>query len=223
MIKVRLLRFNHRTTNDEEQGAILMLALILMLLVSLTIAGLLQWVNTDLSNSTNFQAGNVNQQSSSGAVNIALQTSRYATWADPFTEDCSNQTMAPFTDSASGMSSARNGTFFTNGSSPTSKVATLVPVQVWCLTPLPLPSSTTTTTKRDVIIVACPVSMEPAGCSATNPYLSTEVSFVDQGSLTTTTTQNQGNNSNNGNNYQYSYIPGLSQTITNWVYSNQTK
>ena len=223
MVKVRLLRFNHRTTNDEEQGAILMLALILMLLVSLTIAGLLQWVNTDLSNSTNFQAGNVNQQSSSGAVNIALQTSRYATWADPFTEDCSNQTMAPFTDSASGMSSARNGTFFTNGSSPTSKVATLVPVQVWCLTPLPLPSSTTTTTKRDVIIVACPVSMEPAGCSATNPYLSTEVSFVDQGSLTTTTTQNQGNNSNNGNNYQYSYIPGLSQTITNWVYSNQTK
>ena len=223
MVKVRLLRFNHRTTNDEEQGAILMLALILMLLVSLTIAGLLQWVNTDLSNSTNFQAGNVNQQSSSGAVNIALQTSRYATWAYPFTEDCSNQTMAPFTDSASGMSSARNGTFFTNGSSPTSKVATLVPVQVWCLTPLPLPSSTTTTTKRDVIIVACPVSMEPAGCSATNPYLSTEVSFVDQGSLTTTTTQNQGNNSNNGNNYQYSYIPGLSQTITNWVYSNQTK
>ena len=223
MVKVRLLRFNHRTTNDEEQGAILMLALILMLLVSLTIAGLLQWVNTDLSNSTNFQAGNVNQQSSSGAVNIALQTSRYATWADPFTEDCSNQTMAPFTDSASGMSSARNGTFFTNGSSPTSKVATLVPVQVWCLTPLPLPSSTTTTTKRDVIIVACPVSMEPAGCSATNPYLSTEISFVDQGSPTTTTTQNQGNNWNNGNSYQYSYVPGLSQTITNWVYSNQTK
>ena len=220
MIKVRLLRFNHRTTNDEEQGAILMLALILMLLVSLTIAGLLQWVNTDLSNSTNFQAGNVNQQSSSGAVNIALQTSRYATWADPFTEDCSNQTMAPFTDSASGMSSARNGTFFTNGSSPTSKVATLVPVQVWCSG---TQAANGNATNRDVKIVACPVSMEPAGCSATNPYLSTEVSFVDQGSLTTTTTQNQGNNSNNGNNYQYSYIPGLSQTITNWVYSNQTK
>ena len=220
MIKVRLLRFNHRTTNDEEQGAILMLALILMLLVSLTIAGLLQWVNTDLSNSTNFQAGNVNQQSSSGAVNIALQTSRYATWADPFTEDCSNQTMAPFTDSASGMSSARNGTFFTNGSSPTSKVATLVPVQVWCSG---TQAANGNATNRDIKIVACPVSMEPAGCSATNPYLSTEVSFVDQGSLTTTTTQNQGNNSNNGNNYQYSYIPGLSQTITNWVYSNQTK
>ena len=220
MIKVRLLRFNHRTTNDEEQGAILMLALILMLLVSLTIAGLLQWVNTDLSNSTNFQAGNVNQQSSSGAVNIALQTSRYATWAYPFTEDCSNQTMAPFTDSASGMSSARNGTFFTNGSSPTSKVATLVPVQVWCSG---TQAANGNATNRDIKIVACPVSMEPAGCSATNPYLSTEVSFVDQGSLTTTTTQNQGNNSNNGNNYQYSYIPGLSQTITNWVYSNQTK
>lgn len=220
MVKVRLLRFNHRTTNDEEQGAILMLALILMLLVSLTIAGLLQWVNTDLSNSTNFQAGNVNQQSSSGAVNIALQTSRYATWADPFTEDCSNQTMAPFTDSASGMSSARNGTFFTNGSSPTSKVATLVPVQVWCSG---TQAANGNATNRDVKIVACPVSMEPAGCSATNPYLSTEVSFVDQGSLTTTTTQNQGNNGNNGNNYQYSYIPGLSQTITNWVYSNQTK
>ena len=220
MVKVRLLRFNHRTTNDEEQGAILMLALILMLLVSLTIAGLLQWVNTDLSNSTNFQAGNVNQQSSSGAVNIALQTSRYATWADPFTEDCSNQTMAPFTDSASGMSSAQNVTFFTNGSSPTSKVATLVPVQVWCSG---TQAANGNATNRDVKIVACPVSMEPAGCSATNPYLSTEVSFVDQGSLTTTTTQNQGNNGNNGNNYQYSYIPGLSQTITNWVYSNQTK
>lgn len=220
MVKVRLLRFNHRTTNDEEQGAILMLALILMLLVSLTIAGLLQWVNTDLSNSTNFQAGNVNQQSSSGAVNIALQTSRYATWADPFTEDCSNQTMAPFTDSASGMSSARNGTFFTNGSSPTSKVATLVPVQVWCSG---TQAANGNATNRDVKIVACPVSMEPAGCSATNPYLSTEVSFVDQGSPTTTTTQNQGNNWNNGNSYQYSYIPGLSQTITNWVYSNQTK
>ena len=130
--------------------------------------------------------------------------------------------MAPFTDSASGMSSARNGTFFTNGSSPTSKVATLVPVQVWCSGSYS-DATTTTPTKRDVIIVACPVSMEPAGCSATNPYLSTEVSFVDQGSLTTTTTQNQGNNGNNGNNYQYSYIPGLSQTITNWVYSNQTK
>ena len=220
MVKVRLLRFNHRTTNDEEQGAILMLALILMLLVSLTIAGLLQWVNTDLSNSTNFQAGNVNQQSSSGAVNIALQTSRYATWADPFTEDCSNQTMAPFTDSASGMSSARNGTFFTNGSSPTSKVATLVPVQVWCSG---TQAANGNATKRDIKIVACPVSMEPAGCSATNPYLSTEISFVDQGSPTTTTTQNQGNNWNNGNSYQYSYVPGLSQTITNWVYSNQTK
>ena len=220
MVKVRLLRFNHRTTNDEEQGAILMLALILMLLVSLTIAGLLQWVNTDLSNSTNFQAGNVNQQSSSGAVNIALQTSRYATWADPFTEDCSNQTMAPFTDSASGMSSARNGTFFTNGSSPTSKVATLVPVQVWCSG---TQAANGNATNRDIKIVACPVSMEPAGCSATNPYLSTEISFVDQGSPTTTTTQNQGNNWNNGNSYQYSYVPGLSQTITNWVYSNQTK
>ena len=220
MVKVRLLRFNHRTTNDEEQGAILMLALILMLLVSLTIAGLLQWVNTDLSHSTNFQAGNVNQQSSSGAVNIALQTSRYATWADPFTEDCSNQTMAPFTDSASGMSSARNGTFFTNGSSPTSKVATLVPVQVWCSG---TQAANGNATNRDIKIVACPVSMEPAGCSATNPYLSTEISFVDQGSPTTTTTQNQGNNWNNGNSYQYSYVPGLSQTITNWVYSNQTK
>jgi hypothetical protein len=220
MVKVRLLRFNHRTTNDEERGAILMLALILMLLVSLTIAGLLQWVNTDLSNSTNFQAGNVNQQSSSGAVNIALQTSRYATWADPFTEDCSNPTMAPFTDSASGMSSAQNGTFFTNGSSPTSKVATLVPVQVWCSG---TQAANGNATNRDVKIVACPVSMEPAGCSATNPYLSTEISFVDQGSPTTTTTQNQGNNWNNGNSYQYSYVPGLSQTITNWVYSNQTK
>lgn len=197
-----------------------MLALILMLLVSLTIAGLLQWVNTDLSNSTNFQAGNVNQQSSSGAVNIALQTSRYATWADPFTEDCSNQTMAPFTDSASGMSSARNGTFFTNGSSPTSKVATLVPVQVWCSG---TQAANGNATNRDVKIVACPVSMEPAGCSATNPYLTTEISFVDQGSPTTTTTQNQGNNWNNGNSYQYSYVPGLSQLITNWVYSNQTK
>jgi hypothetical protein len=216
MLKVRTLRFNHRTTNDEEQGAILMLALILLLLVSLTIAGLLQWVNTDLSNSTNFQVGNVNQQSSSGAVNIALQTSRYATWADPFTEDCSNPAMAPFTDSASGMSSAQNGKFFTNGSSPTSKVATLVPVQVWC-TGIANSSNAT----RDVTIVACPLSMEPAGCSATNPYLSTKVSFVDQGSPTTTTTQNSGYN--NGNGYQYSYIPGLSQTITNWVFSNQTK
>jgi hypothetical protein len=219
MAQVKFFRFNLRTSNEGEQGAILMLALILMLLVSLTIAGLLQWVNTDLTNSTNFQAGNVNQQSSSGAVHIALQTSRYATWTTNGTEDCSNSTtMAPFTDTASGMTSAQNGTFFTDGSSKTSNIATLVPVQVWC-------SGTQTQngneTNRDVVIVACPVSMEPAGCSATNPYLSTETSFVDQGSPTTTTTQQQGYGQGNGT--QYSYIPGLSQTITQWIFSNQTK
>ncbi len=67
----------HRTKTRGEDGAVLVLALVFMIVIALVLVGIVTLSGNDLRNTTNL----LNQQSveyrSSGAMDIAIQTVRY--------------------------------------------------------------------------------------------------------------------------------------------------
>jgi hypothetical protein len=187
----------HHTVDeaDSQSGAILILALVMMMLASLTIAGLLQWANTNLSNVTNYQTGVTNQQSADAAVDIAVQDAGNA-----------NDGCPPFGSSVAPDGTVANNPLVELAKNTTASTSSkLVNVDVWCTTASEQNSNgygngSPTLLNWTDSFAACPIvqSAVMSNCSETAPYLSATVSFVASNGAT-----------------------GYNETIVTWSFSSQ--
>jgi hypothetical protein len=66
-----------RTRSNDESGAILVLALVFLVAVSLIVTGLLTWVGTSLNATGSFASERNVEYTATSAVNLAIQTTRY--------------------------------------------------------------------------------------------------------------------------------------------------
>ena len=62
----------------DEGGAILILALVYVIVISAMVASLTSWASNDLNNSTKFQSVNEIHYALSSAMNTALESERYS-------------------------------------------------------------------------------------------------------------------------------------------------
>ncbi len=62
---------------DDESGAVLVLALVFLVVVSVIVGALTTWTTNDLANSHNFATTQTRQLSATNAVNLAVQSIRY--------------------------------------------------------------------------------------------------------------------------------------------------
>jgi hypothetical protein len=141
-----------RSEKDQgDQGAILVLALFFLVVMSLIITGLLAWTQNDLINVAHFKSQRTLQYSAGGAVQVAMENVRYnysAPSASP--QSCPGTTPSISIDP--------------NGPA----------IAVWCFT-VWQPFSLNT---RIVTFLACAATTSESACSA-NPALQAVANFDD--------------------------------------------
>ena len=72
-------RVNRRAPNQtDESGAVMVLALVFLIVVSLIVAALLTWVGTSLSANAEYANERTTEAAATSAVNLAIQNSRYS-------------------------------------------------------------------------------------------------------------------------------------------------
>src|SRR5580700_11247366 len=65
------------TVGRDENGAVLILALIFLIVVGLVITALLSWVGNSLTDTGSFQTARDVEFGATGAINLAVQNTRY--------------------------------------------------------------------------------------------------------------------------------------------------
>jgi hypothetical protein len=150
----------------DERGALLVLVLIFLVVVSLVVGGLLTTLRSDLANTANLAAARSLEYDAQTATNLAMQSIRYTPLLAP------GQTL----NASPPMPCWAAGPGGKYGSAYPSHVvgADGVDVAAWCTTQW-FPTSART---RVVTIVACQATMGNANCAA-NPVLESVVSFND--------------------------------------------
>jgi len=147
---------------ESERGAILILALSFIIVVSVIVAALSTWAINSLNNTTNFNTARSLDYAASGATEIAIQSIRYT----PLVGSVQNPsgTIVPL------------GPSWCWGSGPTSTAPAIngITITVWCSTVENLASSST----RLVTFYACRSSTTESVC-INRPVLQAEVSFND--------------------------------------------
>lgn len=146
---------------SSEEGAILILALAYLVLISIVVAALTTWVSNDLNNSSKFSSANSITAAASGMTDLAIQYVRY----NPLISN--DQAVAPAT---SQLVACWGGTSLK-----------LIPVidgeqvAVWCTTSwTPLVATT-----RTVTFYACPISITANNCAAPDNALLTAIVVYD--------------------------------------------
>lgn len=134
----------------SDEGAILILALVFMIVVALMLVALVSFAGNDLTNTSNLLQQQALEYGAQGATNVAIQTVRYS--------DNSYQTLA--------------SCLSPNSAIPTGTNAPAVYVS--CQSVLPLPSNSGAS--REINFYAC---LSKSGCSATNYVVWATVDFVD--------------------------------------------
>jgi hypothetical protein len=161
----------------DEVGAVLILALVYIISISMVVGALADFAMNDLNNTTKFSAASTEHYAVTGVAQLAIQTIRYA----PIP---SNPTAAelgtPPTPSPLGECWVP-----TSGYVSMSSAVDNDPVAVWCTTTINLASANT----RIVTFYACPTSLTSSSTSpqvsaaaarcVANPYLTTVVAFDD--------------------------------------------
>ncbi len=144
----------------DESGAILILALIYLVVISLTVAALATWSTNDVNNSAHFSNASSLQVSASGMMNVAIQYVRY----NPGLSSSQEEGVASPLVACWGAVS----------------IANIQPIDgnqiaVWCSTTWnPLSQIT-----RDVMFYACPISVTAQSCASGNALLTAEVYYDD--------------------------------------------
>jgi hypothetical protein len=186
---------------DSESGAIIVLALVYILIVSLTVGALITWVMNDLTNTTNFQHSSSLRYAATSATDAAIQSIRY----DPI------PTTTPTQGTATPVSYCWSPFTVVNGSDVSELSLDGYTVGVWCSTTEYLASSDT----RDVMLYACQVDQESTGAACkSDPFLTAEVAVDDYpagGGPTFTEQCNQAGDS-----------CGAGTTLENWVWGIST-
>jgi hypothetical protein len=183
-----------RDTGRDETGAVLILALVLLLVVTAIVGGLIGWVGNDLNNATHFASDRQTQEAATSVTDTAIQNIRYA----PLWTQTLNASPPAACWGSGGVSE------LSNPGEPE--------FSVWCSTAWN-PSSSAT---RVVTFSACPVDPNESGESdavmaqncAAQPYLQAVVTFDDYpAGLSAPTT---------GECYVYC---GTTMTVDSWVWS----
>jgi hypothetical protein len=152
---------NQRSRGEtNERGAVLILALVYIIVVSLVVAALTTWASGDLNNTNNFTAGRNTDYALSSAVEVAINNIRYTPLAD--------------TDNAVSQPRACWGTGTT---SSLTLPGSTYSISTWCSTLTDADSATS----RTVTISACQSTMSNSQCAAT-PLLQAIVVFDDYSS-----------------------------------------
>jgi hypothetical protein len=142
----------------DETGAILILAIAFLLVVSVIVAGLASWTMNNLNNTLQFQHAGARLYAAEGATQVALRASRYTYPANtsPAGYACPGET-TPLT--------SINGVY----------------VQVWCVTVIPPVNLSALTTTREVTLTACQVASasSPAFACTGSAVLLTAVVYLD--------------------------------------------
>lgn len=149
----------------SEAGAVLILALVYIIVISLTVAALASWSTNDLHNTGNFKATSELHYAVSSATNTAIQSIRYA----PLPSSTPPQKQATPTPP---------GNCWTPTGSPTSSQVTInnYTVDVWCSTYEDLSNGSGNT--RTVTFYACLSTLTSAQCQNA-PMLKAVVIFDD--------------------------------------------
>lgn len=183
---------SRRVESHGESGAVLILALVYIIAISLTVAALASWSTNDLRNTGNFNATSELHYAVSSAVNTAIQSIRYS----PLPSSTPPQKQATPTPP---------GNCWTPTGGATSSQVTIngYTVDVWCSTYEDLTSGST----RTVTFYACLSTLTAAQCQST-PKLEAVVVFDDYptgGGVLLTTQCNLGIGQ-----------CGYDQTLTSW-------
>lgn len=162
-----IAKITSRSRDEGEGGAIIVLALVYILIVSLTVGALLTWARNDLNNTTKFSNASSLRYAATSATDAAIQSIRY----NPIPSTTPTQGVPTTVSYCWSPPSVINGS--TQVSDLTIDGYT---VGVWCSTIEELSSSDT----RDVLLYACQTKTQPTGasCSA-DPLLSSEVAIDD--------------------------------------------
>lgn len=152
---------------DSDQGSVLILALIFIVVAGLTVVALASMATTALSTTAQFLSVSQLQSAARSTTNVAINSIRYTPLLG------TNQTLnANPASYCWGTSAPSSQTFsFQNG---TTSNTTNVTMDSWCATTWNPESSQT----RVVTIDTCPSSQSVYTCE-NNPYLQTQVTFDD--------------------------------------------
>jgi hypothetical protein len=191
-----------RRNERDDSGAIIVLALVYILIVSLTVGALISWIMNDLTNTTHFQNTSSLRYAATSATDAAIQSMRYS----PI------PTTSPTQGVATPVSYCWTPYTVINGSTDISELTIDgYTVGVWCSTTEYLASSDT----RDVMIYACQVSAESTGAACVNnPLLTAEVAIDDYPAGGAPTFTEQCN--------QLADACGAGTTLENWVWGIST-
>lgn len=152
---------------ESNQGSVLVLALIFMVVSSLTVLALATFATTSLTASTTFLSVSQMQSAARSTTNLAIANMRYTPLIGK------GQTLDATPPSYCwGSSAPSSQTFsFRNGSATNVNTVTMA---AWCTTTWDPQSSQT----RIVTIDTCPATQNVYACES-NPYLQTQVTFDD--------------------------------------------
>jgi hypothetical protein len=142
-----------RTDRHNQDGAVLILALVFLVAVSTIVIALLGFAGNDLKNVANFQQGRTLKGAADSAMEVAIQEVRYSSTACP-----SSGLVIPI---------------------PNPNSSNDVTIRIWCNPPTETESPTAAS--RVITFQACSESaFQNNQCSPTNnPYLTTIVTFDD--------------------------------------------
>jgi hypothetical protein len=153
-----------RVTRDgaDERGAILILAMAYIIVVSVVVAALATWASGDLNSTTKFVSVRNLDYAATSAVEVAINNIRYT----------------PLVGTGSGpqltLDAAAPGSYCWGTSSPSSLTTDSYNIDTYCSTLMDLGSTAT----RTVTIFACPSTTSASSC-ATSPLLQAIVVFDD--------------------------------------------
>ncbi|MGH3732167.1 MAG: beta strand repeat-containing protein [Acidimicrobiales bacterium] len=170
MARARLMRGRHDGAGraSREEGAILILALVYLISISLVVATLSTWATNDLNNSSRFTSANSLTLAATDMADIAIQYVRYN----------------PLISSSQPVGIPSDWTAcWAGGSTMAIPVINGEQIAVWCSTvwnPLNNLSTLPPYASRAVTFVACPVSVTAYTCEhESDPLLTADVDFDD--------------------------------------------
>lgn len=144
-----------RQSGESERGSSLILAMVFLVVTSLVVTGLADWVKNDLNNTVKFTSAESLQSTANSAAELAIQSVRYNFTAATLNASPPQPCWTP---------SATPSEITLNGQS----------VSAWCTTRWdPLSTST-----RVVTVMACQSGTTASQCAA-NPVLYAVVTFDD--------------------------------------------
>jgi hypothetical protein len=171
-----LSKFTNRVPVEDEQGAVLLLALLFMVLAATLIAGLASWSTNDIKNAGNLKSSRIAMYAAGSAIQVAAWNQRYTIPTATSAQMCPNQP-----PSGTGTSTDP----FTLPDNPASTVLSQS-VYVWCG---PLSTSLTASNgwTRQLTMYAYPVGSPactptgaPTSCDTSKaPLIKAQVSFND--------------------------------------------